>query len=107
MTDMELRARVEREKEWIIQMRRRLHRIPEKGFQEFKTQKAVMEALDEMGVPYTTERTWVIGLIEGELPGDTVGIRADMDALPVEEPVGCEFRSEHRGMMHACGHDAH
>ena len=107
MTDMELRARVEREKEWIIQMRRRLHRIPEKGFQEFKTQKAVMEALDEMGVPYTTERTWVIGLIEGELPGDTVGIRADMDALPVTEPEGCPFRSEHEGMMHACGHDAH
>ena len=57
MTDMELRARVEREKEWIIEMRRRLHRIPEKGFQEFKTQKAVMDALDEMGVSYTTERT--------------------------------------------------
>lgn len=107
MTDMELRALVEREKEWIIEMRRKLHRIPEKGFQEFKTQKAVMDALDEMGVPYTTERTWVIGLIEGTLEGDTVGIRADMDALPVEEPMGCEFRSEHEGMMHACGHDAH
>ena len=107
MTDMELKARVEREKEWIIEMRRKLHRIPEKGFAEFKTQKAVMEALDEMGVPYTTERTWVIGLIEGALPGDTVGIRADMDALPVTEPMGCEFRSEHEGMMHACGHDAH
>ena len=107
MTDMELRARVEREKEWIIEMRRKLHRIPEKGFAEFKTQKAVMDALDEMGVKYTTERTWVIGLIEGELPGDTVGIRADMDALPVTEPEGCPFRSEHEGMMHACGHDAH
>jgi len=107
MTDMELKARVEREKEWIIEMRRKLHRIPEKGFAEFKTQKAVMDALDEMGVPYTTERTWVIGLIEGALPGDTVGIRADMDALPVTEPMGCKFRSEHEGMMHACGHDAH
>ena len=107
MTDMELRARVEREKEWIIGMRRKLHRIPEKGFAEFRTQKAVMDALDEMGVKYTTERTWVIGLIEGELPGDTVGIRADMDALPVTEPEGCPFRSEHEGMMHACGHDAH
>ncbi len=107
MTDMELKALVEREKEWIIEMRRKLHRIPEKGFAEFKTQKAVMEALDGMGVPYTTERTWVIGLIEGALPGDTVGIRADMDALPVTEPEGCPFRSEHEGMMHACGHDAH
>ena len=107
MTDMELKALVEREKAWIIEMRRRLHRIPEKGFAEFKTQKTVMDALDEMGVPYTTERTWVIGLIEGALPGDTVGIRADMDALPVTEPEGCPFRSEHEGMMHACGHDAH
>ena len=107
MTDMELKALVEKEKDWIIGMRRKLHRIPEKGFAEFKTQKAVTDALDEMGVKYTTERTWVIGLIEGELPGDTVGIRADMDALPLTEPEGCLFRSEHEGMMHACGHDAH
>ncbi len=107
MEDRELRALVEREKDWIIEMRRTLHRIPEKGFQEFKTQKVVMDALAEMGIPFITGRTWVIGLIEGALPGDTVGIRADMDALPVVEPEGCPFRSEHEGMMHACGHDAH
>jgi len=107
MTDMELKALVEKEKDWIIGMRRKLHRIPEKGFAEFKTQKAVTDALDEMGIKYTTERTWVSGLIEGGLPGDTVGIRADMDALPLTEPEGCQFRSEHEGMMHACGHDAH
>lgn len=107
MDDRELRARVAAEKDWIIAMRRRLHRIPEGGFQEFKTQRAVMDALEEIGIPYTTERTWVIGLIEGALPGETVAIRADMDALPLEEPEGCPFRSEHPGMMHACGHDAH
>lgn len=107
MNDTELKARVEQERDWIVQMRRKLHRIPERGFAEFKTQRVVTEALEAMGVPYTTERTWVVGLIEGELEGDTVALRADMDALPLVEPEGCEFRSEHEGMMHACGHDAH
>ncbi len=103
----ELKKLVDAQKDWVIDMRRKLHRIPEGGFAEFKTQRAVMDALDEIGIPYTTERTWVIGLIEGALPGETVAIRADMDALPLQEPEGCSFRSEHDGMMHACGHDAH
>ncbi len=107
MDDQQLRQLVEAEKDWIISIRRKLHRIPEGGFQEVKTQQAIMDALDEIGVPYTADRTWVIGLIEGALPGDTVAIRADMDALPLQEPEGCAFRSEHDGMMHACGHDAH
>ena len=107
MNDQQLKSLVEAENEWIIGMRRKLHRIPEDGFQEFKTQRAIMDALDEIGIPYTTERTWVIGLIEGALPGETVALRADMDALPMTEPEGCPFRSEHEGMMHACGHDAH
>ncbi len=107
MNDQQLKSLVEAEKEWIISLRRKLHRIPEDGFQEFKTQRVIMDALEEIGIPYTTERTWVIGLIEGGLPGETVAIRADMDALPLTEPEGCSFRSEHDGMMHACGHDAH
>lgn len=107
MEDRELRALVEAQKDWIIEKRRQLHRIPERGFQEFKTQRVVMDALDEIGIPYQTERTWVVGLIEGAYPGETVALRADMDALPIEEPEGCAFRSEHPGMMHACGHDAH
>ncbi len=107
MNDQQLRQLVNAEKDWIIAMRRKLHRIPESGFKEFETQQAIMDALEEIGVPYTTERTWVIGLIEGAYPGETVAIRADMDALPLTEPEGCPFRSEHNGMMHACGHDAH
>ena len=107
MDDRELLALAQAQRDYMVAMRRKLHRIPERGFAEFKTQKAVMDALDEMGIPYTTERTWVIGLIEGALEGETVALRADMDALPIEEPEGCEFRSEHPGMMHACGHDAH
>ena len=107
MDVQQLKELVNLEKEWIIAMRRKLHRIPEDGFKEFKTQQAIIDALEEMGVHYTTERTWVIAMIEGANPGETVAIRADMDALPMVEPEGCEFRSEHEGMMHACGHDAH
>ena len=107
MNDQMLKTLVEAEKDWIIALRRKLHSIPENGFQEFKTQQLIMDTLDEIGIPYTTERTWVIGLIEGAEPGETVAIRADMDALPLVEPEDCPFRSEHEGMMHACGHDAH
>ncbi|MBQ2990035.1 MAG: amidohydrolase, partial [Clostridia bacterium] len=89
MDDQELRALVEAQKDWMIEKRRLLHRIPERGFAEYKTQKAVMDALDEIGIPYQTERTWVIGLIEGALPGGCVALRADMDALPLEEPQEC------------------
>ena len=107
MNDQELRALAQANKDWIIEKRRLLHRIPERGFEEVKTQRAIMDALEEIGIPYTTERTWVIGMIEGAMEGETVALRADMDALPIEEPEGCPFRSEHPGMMHACGHDAH
>lgn len=107
MDDRELRALVEAQKDWMVDIRRRLHRIPEKGFAEVETQKVIMETLDALGIPYTTERTWVVGIIDGALPGDVVALRADMDALPLEEPEGLPFRSEHPGMMHACGHDAH
>lgn len=107
MKDEEIRALAQAQQAWMVTMRRRLHRIPEGGFAEYKTQKVIADALEEMGIPYTTERTWVVGVIEGALPGDTVALRADMDALPLEEPEGLDFRSEHPGMMHACGHDAH
>lgn len=92
---------------WTADARRALHRIPENGFEEFKTQKYICQKLDELNIPYETERTWVIGLIKGAGPGRTIALRADMDALPVEEPPGCAFGSTHPGFMHACGHDAH
>jgi len=92
---------------WAVGLRRALHRIPEPGFEEFKTQRLICETLDQLGIPYATQRTWVIGLIEGARPGRVVALRADIDALPVTEPPGCSFRSEHEGWMHACGHDAH
>lgn len=87
--------------------RHALHRIPERGFQEFKTHAYLKGRLDAIGIPFTTNRTWIIGTIEGGLPGPTVALRADFDALPIQEQTGLPFASEHPGMMHACGHDAH
>ena len=92
---------------WLVETRRALHRIPENGFQEFKTQALLMEHLTAMGIPFETHRTWIVADIHGGHPGPTVALRADMDALPVTEPQGCSFRSEHEGWMHACGHDMH
>ena len=92
---------------WAVAKRRALHRIPEEGFSEIKTQQEICKTLDELGIPYTTERTWIVALIEGAHPGRTIALRADMDALPVKEPKGITYRSQHEGWMHACGHDIH
>lgn len=87
--------------------RHALHRIPELGFEEYKTSAYIKSRLDEIGIPHTGERTWIIGTIEGGLPGKTVALRADIDALPIREETGLPFSSEHPGLMHACGHDSH
>ena len=93
--------------QWIVETRRALHRVPEEGFHEEKTRAIIREKLTELGVPFAAEQTWIIATVQGELPGKTAALRADFDALPVTEPAGCPFRSEHEGWMHACGHDAH
>ena len=80
---------------WTIEVRRALHRIPEAGFSEFKTQALIKDTLDKLGIPCETQRTWVVAEIHGGQPGPTVALRADMDALPVTEPAGSDFRSEH------------
>ena len=103
----ELYSRAESIFPWLVEARRALHRIPEPGFEEFKTQAYIRSALDALHIPYATQRTWVIGEIRGGRPGPTVALRADIDALPIAEPEGVPFRSEHEGWMHACGHDLH
>lgn len=93
----------------IVDFRRDLHAIPEVGTQLPLTQAYVRQVLDSWGLTYTLSAThstlW--GDIEGGLPGKTVLLRADMDALPVQEATGLPFASRHAGKMHACGHDAH
>ena len=93
----------------MVENRRALHRHPELGGEEKWTQKFLIEKLHEMGIEATTYpgMTCVVALIEGAHPGACVGIRADMDALPVTEETDVSFKSEIPGRMHACGHDAH
>ncbi len=89
-------------------LRRGFHRRPELGNQEFETARTIEDRLNAWGIE--THRlldTAVLGVIRGGLPGGAVALRADMDALPVEEAAGAAFASEVPGVMHACGHDFH
>ena len=72
--------------EWLIEMRRSLHRIPEPGNKEQKTSNLICKMLEEMNIPYRSYGTAIVGLVEGKEPGPCAALRADMDALPIEEP---------------------
>jgi hippurate hydrolase len=93
----------------VIQLRRRIHRHPELGLNLPRTQAAVLEAIDGLGldVQTGTSTTSVVGTLRGARPGPTILLRGDMDALPMPEETGLPFASEVQGRMHACGHDAH
>lgn len=93
----------------IIQWRRDLHEIPEVGYELHKTVAYVTAKLDEMEISYEKicDGSGVLALINPNSNGKVLGIRADMDALPIEEETGLTFASKHEGYMHACGHDTH
>ncbi|HLW37803.1 MAG TPA: amidohydrolase [Candidatus Eremiobacteraceae bacterium] len=94
--------------ERVIGWRREIHRQPELGFNEQRTSELVESELEKAGI--ATQRvagTGIIGLVQGALPGKTVALRADMDALPLQERSGEPFASLIPNVMHACGHDAH
>ena len=92
-----------------IDVRRRIHRQPEGGLHLPQTQATVLEALGELPVELSTGTTLssVVGVLRGARPGPTYLLRADMDALQVQEDTGLPFASEVPGVMHACGHDTH
>lgn len=93
----------------LIELRRDIHAHPETGFDVERTAGVVAAELEKLGIKHQTGvgRTGVVGLIEGARPGRTLIIRADMDALPIEEQTGLPFASVNPGKMHACGHDLH
>ncbi|MEG2865522.1 MAG: M20/M25/M40 family metallo-hydrolase, partial [Mucinivorans sp.] len=95
------------EKNQIIQWRREIHRHAELSFQEHATQRFICSILDEHHIEYRTiAGTGVLATI-GSHTDPCVVLRADMDALPIEETSGVEFSSLNHGVMHACGHDMH
>ena len=90
--------------------RRHLHMHPELAFDCHETAAWIVERLREMGVDEIHEgiaKTGVVALIKGQKPGPVIGLRADMDALPIEELTGAPYASTVKGKMHACGHDGH
>ena len=101
----------------VIEWRHDIHQNPELSNREYRTAKKIEAHLRSLGIKVETKiaYTGVVGLIEGALPGPTIALRADMDALPVVEKTGLPFASKDKtkylgqtvGIMHACGHDAH
>jgi IAA-amino acid hydrolase len=91
----------------IVRWRRHVHQHPELSFQEVETARFVARTLQEMGIDVQTGvgKTGVVGVL-GQVP-PVIALRADMDALPVQEETGLPFASQNPGVMHACGHDAH
>lgn len=93
----------------VISIRRHLHKYPELSFQEYKTAEFVASLLEAHGIPYTSGivKTGIVAVIEGKRPGKTILLRADLDALPIQEKNTVDYVSCNDGVMHACGHDVH
>lgn len=108
MSRVDMAARAHTRLAGLVELRRRLHSIPEVGLHLPDTQAAVLGALEGLGLSVRTGSacTSVVGVLEGGRPGPTVLLRADMDALPIREESGEPFAAGN-GNMHACGHDLH
>lgn len=100
--------KINENKDYVINLRRYFHENPELSWGEVNTSKRIRKELKEMNIAYELVKDiGVIGHIKGKGEGKRLGIRADIDALPVKEETGLSFASKNEGIMHACGHDAH
>ncbi len=105
---MAVKAYVEKYKQYVIDLRREFHMYPETKWQERRTSQRVREELDKMAIPYImAAELGIVAMIRGHQEGKTIGLRADMDALQVQELNDIPYKSKHEGIMHACGHDGH
>src|SRR5690242_16110793 len=109
ITDEDLLGRARALLPDVVELRRELHRHPELGLDLPRTQAAVLDALDGLGLEVTVgdRLSSVVADLDGGRPGPTILLRGDMDALPMPEDTGLEFSSRVDNTMHACGHDAH
>ncbi len=107
---MNFQATIDQTSSRVAEFRHRLHRIPELGYEEFKTAAAIRAELDGLGIEHvdgvpdapTATIAWI-----GDTSKPCVALRADIDALPIFERTGLAYASTHEGRMHACGHDGH
>src|SRR5512143_2448370 len=92
----------------LVELRRHIHAQPELGFREFKTSQYVSDQLEALGIEQQrgVAKTGIVATL-GDGRGPTIALRADMDALPIQEANDTPYRSTIDGVMHACGHDAH
>jgi amidohydrolase len=107
---MNLDEAVERHRAHAVGLRHRLHRIPELAFEEVRTAALVREELDRLGISHTdgvSDAPTATICVFGDASKPCVTLRADIDALPIQEQTGLAYASTHPGRMHACGHDGH
>ncbi|MGP4105935.1 M20 metallopeptidase family protein [Virgibacillus sp. L01] len=106
---MDIRSITSEIKEQMILIRRHLHKNPELSMKEYNTTKIIIETLKDTNIELSElpNGTGVVGVLRGGSEGLTLGLRADIDALPIIENTGLDFTSENEGIMHACGHDIH
>lgn len=105
---MDLLAAVLSHNTRLVELRRAIHRNPELGWQEHQTQQLILRELQGLNIPCEAVcGTGVIAVIQGAKAGPVIGLRADMDALPIQEKTDEPYRSQNDGVMHACGHDCH
>lgn len=104
-----LKASVAGINSWLREVFEDFHKHPELGWQEHYTSSKICSLLTEMGISHEqgVPGTAVVGLLKGNLPGKTIALRADIDALPIQEKTTLAYASLNKGVMHACGHDAH
>ncbi len=104
-----IRPAIQALQDQLVAWRRGIHQRPELGFKEWLTADLICAQLSEWGIGYQRNiaKTGVAAVIEGTRPGPVLGIRADMDALPIQEENAVPYCSQHDGVMHACGHDGH
>ena len=105
---MDIISLSQKHKQYVIDLRREFHKIPEPSFEEFKTSERIKQELTKLNIPFVpTSTTGIIASIEGNKKGKIVALRADIDALKITECTNISYKSQNLGFMHACGHDGH